>query len=116
MSNFLDMSPIPLTTADAAPETGTATAAGPWIKNLGTPGGIQVVLSNTTTPTATVQVEYSNFNSSAQKGVILNDVLSLTAAGQGAGSILLNGYLYVRIRVTAISGTGAYVTGSLGVA
>jgi hypothetical protein len=103
-----DLTPVELSTADALPETGTATATGPWVRCNSGPGAVHVELSDTTTPTATVVVECSNTRTS--KGPVIIDTLALTAAGQGQGSVTFSGYVWVRIRVTAISGTSAKVT------
>lgn len=108
-----DMTPTPLTTSDAAPETGTVTATGPWVRNPGRPGTVHVELSNTTTPTATVVVEYSNTQTG--KGAVVRDTLVLDAAGEGQMSDLFTGSLWVRVRCTAISGSSASVTATLGV-
>lgn len=106
-----DMTPTPLTTADAAPETGTPTAVGRWVKNPGKPGTVHVELSDTTAPSATVVVEYSN--TQTLKGPVVRDTLTLNAAGQGQMSDLFTGACWVRVRVTAITGTNASVTAVL---
>lgn len=107
-----DMTPTPLTTSDALPSTGTITATGKWVRNPGKAGGIHVEISDTTTPTATVVVEYSNTQSA--KGPFITDTLSFTAAGEGQGVPCFNGFQWVRVRVTAISGASAAITATLG--
>ena len=108
--SILDMGT--LTTVDATPSSTTSTGTGPWVKNPGKPGTVHAEISDTTNPTATVVVEYSN--TLLPKGPVIEDTLTFTTAGQGRGSTLFNGYQYVRIRCTAISGSGAYVLATLG--
>lgn len=112
VAQLQDMTPIPLTTSDASPATGTSTATGPWIKNRGTAGWVHVELSDTTSPTATVVVEGSNTQSG--KGPVILDTLPLSVAGQGASLVTLMGAVWIRVRVTAISGTNASVTATYG--
>lgn len=112
VAQLQDMTPIPLTTSDASPATGTSTATGPWIKNRGTAGWVHVELSDTTSPTATVVVEGSNTQSG--KGPAILKTFSLTAAGQGVGLITMVGAVWIRVRVTAISGSSASVTATYG--
>lgn len=107
-----DMTPTRLSTSDASPATGTVTATGPWIRNCGKIGTIHAEISDTVNPTATLVVEYSNTQTA--KGPEVKDTLAFDTAGQGKGSDLLTGWLFVRVRCTAIAGAGAYVTATLG--
>lgn len=104
-----DMTPTPLTAADTTLDSGV----GPWVRNPGKAGGVHVELSDTPASSASVVVEYSNTQS--PKGAFADvQTCDLNSAGQGWGLSLLNGFIWVRVRVTAISGAGANVTATLG--
>ncbi len=68
-------------------------------------GVVQVVLSNTTTPTATVDVEVSLDGTNW----VVFHTFSLTTAGESQGVQVNEPWVYIRANVTAISGTSASV-------
>jgi hypothetical protein len=103
-----DMTPTPLTVANLVEGEG----AGSWVRNPGRAGGVHVELSDTTAPSATVVIEYTNTRTA--KGSFITDTLTLTVAGEGQGVPCFNGFQWVRVRVTAISGDSASVTATLG--
>jgi len=107
-ANLIDMTPTPLTTTDADPATGTVTATGPWRRNLGKPGTVQAMLSDTSASSATLVVEYSM--DKAGRTAVVRDTIALTTADPGGSADLLCGFAWFRVRQTAIAGTGAFAT------
>ena len=88
----------------------TATGAGSSTLLSGSTHTFQAVLSNTTTPTATVSIEVSNDNTSWSN---LGTIILSGASDTGTVSKIVS-WLYVRANVTAISGTSASVTVTMG--
>lgn len=70
----------------------------------------QATLSNTTTPTATVLIEVSNDN----KQWILMGTITLSGAEDTDGFAATASWKHSRARVSAISGTDATVTVTMG--
>lgn len=97
-----DLTPIPL----------TATGPGEWVRCTGRAGFIHVELSDSTTPAATVKVEASN-SKDTTSAVTIAELDSISGAKAGCGCVLFAGPLWVRLNVTAISGAGASVTGTV---
>jgi hypothetical protein len=101
--SLIDLTPTPL----------TATGPGEWVRYEGkTPGFAQAFLSDTTTPTATVQIECTN-DPLDLIGCLMAPVDAMSGAKATAGATTFSGPIWVRINVLAISGSGASVTGLL---
>lgn len=96
----------------------TGTGAGPWCYKESPNAAIQVNLSsaNAGALTATVVLEVSNDGVNPCATVAGTITLGATAPAVGSDGFTFQnaGWKFVRLNVTAISGTGATVTGFLG--
>lgn len=93
-----------------------ATGAGPWAEFSEPICTFEATLSNTTTPTATVEIHGSNSNTTTPGAGTLMGTITLSGANDVAGfSKDSASYKYKCAKVTAISGTSASVTVTMGV-
>jgi hypothetical protein len=94
----------------------TATGAGTWIESPYPVCTFEAALSNTTTPTATVEIHGSNSNTTTPGAGTLLGTITLSGASDVASlSKDSAAYRYKCAKVTAISGTSAAVTVTMGV-
>jgi len=91
-----DMTPVPLTAADTTLDSGVSR----WVRNPGKAGGLHIELSDSTAATA-------------QGVVSFGDTFDIQTPGGGYGVTTLNGFAWVRFRLTGISGAAANVAGTL---
>ena len=88
----------------------SATGSGGPVKNDGAQQTFQATLSNTTTPAATVQIQVSN---DGNQWLTLGTI-TLSGANATDGFLASTSWDKVRANVTAISGTSATVTVTMG--
>ena len=106
---------IPMTTSTGA-LTFSATNTGTWISSSAAPCTFEAILSNTTTPAATVEIHGSNNSTTTPGSGTLLGTITLSGASDVASFTAVSSvYAYKCAKVTAISGTNATVTVTMGV-
>jgi hypothetical protein len=94
----------------------TATGAGLWLENYAAICTFEAALSNTTAPTATVEIHGSNSDTTTPGAGTLMGTLTLSGASDVASlSKDAAAYRHKCAKVTSISGASAAVSVTLGV-
>lgn len=112
---------VPMTAAvagDPSTQVGLVSAGagqGPWIAKQSPNAAVQAVVTGTGAVSATVDVEVSNDGINALDTPAGTITLSGTSIHSDGFTTSNAPWKYIRLNVTAIAGTGAKVTGFLGV-
>lgn len=93
-----------------AGESFTATGVGIWVYLPGPNRAVSGILSNTTTPAATVEIHATNDPSEVPSANSLVATLTIAGALDSAKQITVNSFEYYCAKCTAISGASASVS------
>lgn len=102
---LVDLTPTPL----------TAVGYGPWVKCFGSAGAAHIELIGGVSPTATVDIEFSNTKIDGTQVSASDGVgYAMTSSVRGIGVPMFTGFSYARLRVIAKSSDVATVCGTIG--